>query len=635
MVGKSQAVPGLEAFQKQPLKQQKKQQHQPMQQPHEEGPFNVCCGIQNPRDAKPRHPKTAAFMPLQQNAAASPWDPCTNGMDSVPVEQQTREIMAAAFHIQQQLQKESKSSYAYEDQAASKLNAVTSPASVCAAIMMSEMQRLDQRLDEWIAKVDTNLERFLMQSAGPHQAHAYHKEGSLVRCDMTNGSNHHDPALESSPSMTDPIKKDGGNAYHLKTIPTRIRKSVKDRESYTDHFSKVINSNDLHAATEHLEKPKTLLYSVVHNPLFDYTVLSVVAINSLLVGASVQHNSQNLDPNKTFKILEYLCSLFFIIELSCRIKGLGWRYLCNGYYKKWTFFDVFLVGVSVLDFTLSVLVGEKKGNMSVIKFMKVLKLIKIMRLLRIIHFLQELRVMAMMIVHSLLSLFWLMCLLVVLLYTVAVVITQGSTEWLREGGELDEEPAYYTEAVDAYGSLFKTMYTLFAAMTGGVNWADVAKPCMEFGEFYFLVFLLYIFFSMFSMLNIVTGIFVDGALQASQRDRNLVMLKQKKFYSDQARQLLILLEEIDTNRTGFVDAALLAEALSSEKIQAVFNNLAPEMHEVAELAEMLDQTGDGQIEIKEFVDGLLHFRVEPKNFDIQMLIRENRQAINLIKSTAR
>jgi len=240
--------------------------------------------------------------------------------------------------------------------------------------------------------------------------------------------------------------------------------------------------------------------------------------------------------------------------------------------------------------------------------------------------------MAMMIVHSLLSLFWLMCLLLVLLYTVAVVLTQGSTEFIREGAASAEEPKYYNEVRDAYGSLFKTMYTLFAAMTGGVTWSDVAIPCMEFGEFYFLVFLMYIFFSMFSMLNIVTGVFVDGALQASQRDRNLVNIRQTKFYIEQARYLLTMLEELDKDRTGFIAANLLAEALASDRIQAVFHNLAPEMEEVAELAQVLDQTGDGTIEIKEFVDGLLHFKVEPKNFDIQMLIRENRQAINAFKT---
>merc|ERR1719203_1443463 len=153
-----------------------------------------------------------------------------------------------------------------------------------------------------------------------------------------------------------------------------------------------------------------------------------------------------------------------------------------------------------------------------------------------------------MIVHSMVSLFWLLCLLVALLYTVAIILTQGCNDYLfpKDGtaGEL-------FEPIDqAYGTLFKTMYTLFKSMTSGVSWGEMADLLLPVGHVYFIVFVIYIFFTLFSVLNIVTGVFVDSAIQIAQRDRGVLREKNKRSKDATTTHLLQLLQDLDEDNSG-------------------------------------------------------------------------------------
>lgn len=78
------------------------------------------------------------------------------------------------------------------------------------------------------------------------------------------------------------------------------------------------------------------------------------------------------------------------------------------------------------------------------------------------------------------------------------------------------------------------------------------------------------------------------------------------------QHLLALLEEIDTDQSGYISTEELATAMQNPGVMTYFNALQVETRDISQLVYLLDKDGDGTIDIVEFVDGLLQLKGEAK-----------------------
>merc|ERR1719201_582068 len=65
--------------------------------------------------------------------------------------------------------------------------------------------------------------------------------------------------------------------------------------------------------------------------------------------------------------------------------------------------------------------------------------------------------------------------------------------------------------------------TLFYAVTGGADWEPLANPIKDADSFFYFLFFFYIAFAAFAVLNVLTGMFVDTAMQVAQQDEENVV----------------------------------------------------------------------------------------------------------------
>merc|ERR1712048_1303992 len=96
---------------------------------------------------------------------------------------------------------------------------------------------------------------------------------------------------------------------------------------------------------------------------------------------------------------------------------------------------------------------------------------------------------------------------------------------------------------------------------------------MLMGQVYIVVFTLYLFFMIFSVLNIVTGVFVDGAIQRGNGDRyvrqQMDFERRRQFLGD----MLELLEQMDEDGSGTVDLDEFLYRLSVPQIASSIESL--------------------------------------------------------------
>merc|ERR1712151_865431 len=200
---------------------------------------------------------------------------------------------------------------------------------------------------------------------------------------------------------------------------------------------------------------------------------------------------------------------------------------------------------------------------------KIARMARIARALRMIRFLSRIRIMAVMIVGSMNSLFWLFVLLAGVMYVFAIIITSGATDW-RKPEEYVEPPWEHKHWVlmeKYYGSVLRTVYTLFMAMTGGISWGEPADVLEVAGIVYWALYTYFIFFTFFSILNIVTGVFVDSAIQKADGDRAMILQKAYTERKSIQEQLTLLLNNMDEDNSGFLTLEEWKQALTETRFR--------------------------------------------------------------------
>jgi len=379
---------------------------------------------------------------------------------------------------------------------------------------------------------------------------------------------------------------------------------------------------------------KSCLAPIVYHPVFDYFFASIIVLNSLFIGVQTHYRIVNIADKSEpgiFEICEKVFAGLFFIELALRIVVLK----CDFFSRKhlmWNVFDLTLVGMSGVEMILPIFADTDDpsgGAGSIGKVIRMFRMVRIIRIMRVLRFLAELRVMVTLIIHSVRSLFWLLVLLLLILYVFSIFFTQGVTDYL-----LHITPDAHTKMVllKHYGGLGDSAVTLFMSITGGISWVEVVDPLWETGWAFVALFLVYVFFCVFSVLNIVTGVFVDGAIQRSAQERDLRLEKEKEQKKIYRAMCTDLLQEIDTEGTGFISRAQLEQAFKSDVVKYSFSVLDIDIADSNYLYDMLDLDGSGLVDMEEFVQGCLRLKGNAKSLDIHTLIHEVKQLMRKVDS---
>jgi len=207
-----------------------------------------------------------------------------------------------------------------------------------------------------------------------------------------------------------------------------------------------------------------------------------------------------------------------------------------------------------------------------------------------------------------------------LAYCFSLVLAQGAATYLSSVDHLTV--AERTKVTNVYGSVFLTMYSLFKSMTGGRNWGEIADLIQPAGYIYSALIALYIFINLFSVLNVVNGVFVDGAIELGKRDRNMMIRKQGQKREASSQHLVELLRDMDTEGHGFITRDEFMRGMHRYEVREFMRALSIDLKDADKMYSLLDRNNDGMVDIVEFVQGMEKMRGEAKSSDIHFLMMQ-------------
>jgi len=261
--------------------------------------------------------------------------------------------------------------------------------------------------------------------------------------------------------------------------------------------------------TDSLNKNPSLRYKIgvyIESKLVRNFIVVAILINGITLGmnTSPYFSSQYGD---ILKAVDSIILYIFVIEISLKLIAFGFGFFRSG----WNVFDFIIVGIALFP---------DSGIFSV------LRVLRIFRLLRAISLIPSFRLVIESLLHSIPGITSIAGLMLVLYYIFAVIATtifgQAFPDW--------------------FGTLGKSMYSLFQIMTLESWSMGISRPVMEVFPYAWLFFITFILVATFAMMNLFIAIIVDTMQTIHKKE-------DKKVESSESKQLSVLQQEISSLRS--------------------------------------------------------------------------------------
>jgi hypothetical protein len=384
---------------------------------------------------------------------------------------------------------------------------------------------------------------------------------------------------------------------------------------------------------------------------FALVVSSIILVNTLYMGIQSHmqvrdefdrmHGREVASKKEMWRAFDTGFCIIFFAEMAFRII-LDKRNFFAGREMYWNLFDMMVVATSFLELMVEYLdVTPELGNAGILRTLRVLRIVRLMKmgkmfkpLRAIIH---NLQCILLAVSGSVESFSAAVLMFAIVLYIFGLTFMQGVVGYMaKENVNFSSDAARSAFVVEMaaleknYGSIQATVWTLMSAVTGGVDWNDASEPIEMTNWYYKWYFLFYVLFVFMCLLNVLTGIFVNVAMQATQMNREIAIDEAIQNRDSIVKEVIELFLEADTDGSGALSFDEFQEFLADEKIKAFFMALELDMASSSRIFHLLDESGDGSIDAHEFVEGCIDLRGYARKVDITLLQREFHQKLDSI-----
>jgi len=160
-----------------------------------------------------------------------------------------------------------------------------------------------------------------------------------------------------------------------------------------------------------------------------------------------------------------------------------------------------------------------------------------------------------------------------------------------------------------------SMLSIFQATTGGDDWRNFIDVFEGHSSYFWhtAAFCIYVAFATLVMLNLVTGVFVEGAQRIIKQDKDVELIKT----------VCTIFNHIDTDESMTITRSEFMTHLDKGIMDTYFEALELSKGQAHEIFELLDIDGDTTLSVEEFVKGCMRLRGPARSIDISSLAHDS------------
>lgn len=360
----------------------------------------------------------------------------------------------------------------------------------------------------------------------------------------------------------------------------------------------------------------------VRSQRFDHITAFLLVSNALFIGVQVEYEFAEETPPLVLAI-DYMFCLFFIAELALRMWSFGCRQFWVGSDERgWNWFDSGIVSLTTFDVLLSLLMQGKATlfeNISVLRIVRMVRITRVLRIIRVMKVFKDLRVLMVAIASTMKTGVYAIMLIATAMWVFGIAISQLVAAHIGEKKALAESISPDDDLLRYFGSLWKSLLTLYMTISGGLDWKDAANPLFEINPLGIVFFLVYTLLMVLCVMNVLTGLFVHAAIESANQDTESVIqyqMAEKQRYIDLLKALFTDLDDTGNGRCSFEE---FENHLSDAKMQALLGSLEIEVRDAMAIFELFDHDHSGEIDLDEFITGCITLRGNAKAVQMEKL----------------
>ncbi|KPK37896.1 MAG: hypothetical protein AMJ69_10025 [Gammaproteobacteria bacterium SG8_47] len=228
-----------------------------------------------------------------------------------------------------------------------------------------------------------------------------------------------------------------------------------------------------HEPATHPPTARRWVASWVEAPRFQYAIVALIVVNAITLGLETSPTIMT-HVGPWLLALDHFVLGVFVVEITAKLYAYHWRFFRD----PWNVFDFLIVAIALIP---------ASGPLAV------LRALRILRVLRLISMLPRLRFVVESLLHAIPGIASIAGLMVLLYYVFAVMAT---------GLFGADHPTWF-------GTIGKSMYTLFQIMTLESWSMGIVRPVMETHPYAWLFFIPFILIATFTILNLFIAIIVN------------------------------------------------------------------------------------------------------------------------------
>jgi len=383
------------------------------------------------------------------------------------------------------------------------------------------------------------------------------------------------------------------------------------RLSQIQNMSNKSMCEKLSEAISSLKDVRTGKTKLVDHPFFEGFIAMMIILNTIMIGIEVDH-----DLGFAGLVLGYTFATAWVLEAVLKIVAYGPKgYFCSAS----NLFDFMLCLTAVLDaYILPELPGDTNANQFTV--LRILRFGRVLRLVRLVKMFRDLWMLCIGLVNSLSALSWTLILMGCTIYGFGVFFA------IVVGRDCDGAYSEWKWCEDYYGSLARSMYTLFEIMTlelSGVRSVITTTPVLM------APMMIFITMASFGLMNIVMGVIVEKVLDAANANTEKLALEQAAQHKMELAWLGAIFKEADVDGSGEVSLEEWLAISEREDVQSLFDHLELPITRktlATRMFEVLDSDQDGRLSIGDFLERTFSLKQEGKSCctDMTMMLLDVR-----------
>jgi len=368
---------------------------------------------------------------------------------------------------------------------------------------------------------------------------------------------------------------------------------------------------------------KEAFRSFILGQQFDMICACVIVANTVLVALETQYLTEHKNTSTFYKMAEVSMDGWYIVEVVLRIFAERWGFF-TGPNTRFNVFDCVLASICMTELINQFVNTSKVKIGSMLRAVRLFRAVRAIRIVRLLRYIREFRKMVFALASSVQTLGWSVIMIFFMLYTYGIWFTSSVSDLLHDAEASGAHVPSKDTLKQHFGGVVETLYTLFCSISGGRSWYEYMLPLQANSSILVCLFLSFIILAIFGVLNIVTSVFVDCAMQSTQKYRELMVqekLRDKEMYVQHIEQIF---KQIDEDCSGSIGFEEIESFLNDKRLelQEYFEALDVNASDARSLFQLLDEDGSGSINMKEFCEGCMRLKGEARSFDINCMIYE-------------